>query len=79
MQYTIKISKKNSKAIALINYLKTLEFVELTENSDWWDDLGEQSKSSIEKGLEDLRNNQTHSDQEVKSSIRNRILNAKKR
>jgi hypothetical protein len=76
--YTIKISEKNAKAIALINYLKTLEFVELTKVSDWWDELGEESKASIERGLEDIQHGRIHSDENVRSSIRERILKTKK-
>ncbi len=76
--YTIKILEKNAKAIALINYLKTLEFVELTKTNDWWDELGAESKASIERGLDDLKNNRIHSDEEVRNSIRERILKAKK-
>ncbi len=76
--YTIKISEKNAKAKALIQYLKTLEFVELTKTSDWWDELGAESKASIERGLDDLKNDRVHNDQDVRNSVRERILKAKK-
>ncbi|MDT8411369.1 MAG: hypothetical protein RQ875_02810 [Vicingaceae bacterium] len=79
--YTLKISEKNAKAIALINYLKTLDFVELTKSKsvDWWDELSEENKASIERGLDDLNNNRVHSDEEVRKIVRERILKAKKR
>lgn len=76
--YTIKISEKNAKAKALIQYLKTLEFVELTKTSDWWDELGAENKASIERGLDDLKNDRVHNDQDVRNSVRERILKAKK-
>lgn len=76
--YTIKISENNAEAKALIQYLKTLEFVELTKTSDWWDELGAESKASIERGLDDLKNNRVHNDQDVRNSVRERILKAKK-
>ena len=75
--YTIKISEKNAKAKALIQYLKTLDFIELTTTGDWWDELGAESKASIERGLDDLKNDRTHSDQDVRNSVRERILKAK--
>ena len=78
MQYTIKISEKNAKSKALIKYLKTLDFIELTKTGDWCDELGAESKASIERGLEDLKNDQVHNDQDVRNSVRERILNAKK-
>lgn len=76
--YTLKISEKNDKTIALINFLKSLDFVELTKANDWWDELGTESKASIERGIDDLKNDRVHSDQDVRNSIRQRILNAKK-
>ena len=76
--YTIKISENNAKAIALINYLKTLDFVELKEESDWWDDISVEDKASIEKGLDDLKEGRVFSDEEVRNSIRKRILKAQK-
>lgn len=76
--YTIKISENNAKAKALIQYLKTLDFVELTKTNDWWDELGAESKASIERGLDDLKNDRVHNDQDVRRSIRERILKAKK-
>ena len=75
--YSIKILEKDSKAIALINYLKTLDFVEVVEEKDWWDGLGIESKATIERGLDDLKNNNVHKDQDVRNSIREKILNAK--
>ena len=76
--YTIKISENNAKAVALINYLKTLEFVELTKASDWWDQLETENKASIERGLDDFKNGRVYPDNEVRSSIRERILKANK-
>ena len=76
--YTLKISEQNEKAKALINFLKSLDFVELTKANDWWDELGAESKASIERGIDDLKNDRVHSDQKVRNSIKERILNAKK-
>lgn len=76
--YTIKISEKSAKSKALIQYLKTLEFIELTKTDEWWDELETESKDSIERGLDDLKNNRVHNDQDVRNSVRERILKAKK-
>lgn len=76
--YTIKILEKNAKAIALIKYLKTLDFVELSKNDDWWDELETESKASIERGLDDFKNGRVHNDQDVRNSVRERILKVKK-
>ena len=55
-----------------------LDFVELTKSVDWWDELSEDNKASIERGLDDLNNNRVHSDEDVRKSVRERILKAKK-
>jgi hypothetical protein len=75
--YTLKISEKNAKALALLNYIKTLDFVELTKATDWYDELTAENKASIDRGLDDLKNDRIHSDEEVRKSVRERILNAK--
>lgn len=77
--YILKISEKNTKALALLNYLKTLDFVELTKSADWWDELSESDKVSIQKGLDDLDNGRVHTDEDARKSVRQRILNAQKR
>ena len=75
--YTLKIAEKNAKALALLNYIKTLDFVELTKATDWYDELTAENKASIDRGLDDLKNDRIHSDEEVRKSARERILNAK--
>jgi methionine synthase II (cobalamin-independent) len=76
--YTIKIPKNNAKAIALIEYLKTLDFIQLSETTDWWDEISNENKVSIERGIEDIKNDRIHSDEEVRNAIRKRISNAHK-
>lgn len=76
--YTIKITKKDAKSIALIEYLKTLDFIQLSESSDWWNDLSTENKASIERGLDDLKNDRTHNDEGVRRAIRKRISEANK-
>ena len=77
--YTLTVSEINKKTSALINYLKTLDFIKITKTTDWWDELSTEDKKSIQQGLDDLENNNIHSDEDVKKSIKKRILNAEKR
>ena len=72
--YTLRITKATPKANALMDYLKTLDFIEITKTSDWWDDLSANNKDSIKQGMEDLDEGNIHSDKDVKKSIRQRIL-----
>jgi len=75
--YTLRVPDNNDNALALLNYLKTLDFVELTKTRDWWDELSEGNKKSIQKGLDDIENGRVHSDKEIRASVRQRILKAK--
>jgi hypothetical protein len=77
--YTIKISENNSKAMALINFLKSLDFIELIKTENLESDLDAKSIASIEKGLNDIKNNHILNDQDVRDSIRMKILNAEKK
>ena len=77
-QFTISISENNNKALALLNYLKTLDFVSITKIEDWYDELSQEQIKSINKGLEDLENGNIHKDEDVRKSIHQRILNAQK-
>ncbi|MCC5917796.1 MAG: hypothetical protein JJU02_10790 [Cryomorphaceae bacterium] len=72
--YTLKISANSTKAKALIDFLKSLDFIELTKEEHSEIELDTKSVASIEKGLEDLKNNRIHKDQDVRNSIRERIL-----
>ncbi|OQX81879.1 MAG: hypothetical protein B6D64_01530 [Bacteroidetes bacterium 4484_276] len=75
--YTLTISEKSNKALALLNYLRTLDFVEITKTNDWWDELSQENKNAIQQGIYDLDNGNIHTDEEVRKNIRQRILNAK--
>jgi len=77
-EYTLSILEDNSKALALLNYLKTLDFVKLTKSKDWYDELNIEQIKSINKGLEDIENGNIHKDEDVRKSIHKRILNAEK-
>jgi len=77
-EYTLSISENNSKALALLNYLKTLDFVSITKTTDWFEELSQEQKEAIDKGLEDIENGNVHKDKDVRKSIHQRILNAQK-
>ena len=47
-------------------------------SSDWWDDISDEEKKSIEKGIDDYKNGRVVSHEEVMKGARDRI-NAFKR
>ena len=56
-----------------------LIFMNSSSSSDWWDDLSNDNKNDIEEGLNDLENGNIHTDEEVRNSVRKRILEARKK
>ena len=74
--YILKLSENNSKALALLNYLKTPDFIEITKTNDWYDDLNYEQKESIDKGIKYLGNGNTYSDEDVREYAHAHILKA---
>jgi len=72
--YTLKLLENNNKALALLNYLRTLDFIEISKATDWYDELNFKQKESINKGIEDLENGNTYADEDVRKNI---LLNLK--
>ena len=77
--YTLRIPKSSAKSSALLTFLKSLDFIEITKPKDWWDELTYENKASVERGLDDLNNGRVHSDEDVRNSVRQKILNASKK
>ena len=71
MKITLEVA--NSRAEFLMELLRSLKFVKVTETADWYDGLNEEEKKSIEQGLDDLKNNRTHSHEEVMAEARKKL------
>lgn len=54
----------NEKLKALVNLLNTNEL-----NGDWYDELSISQKTSIDRGLTDIKNGRIKSDQDAKAEI----------
>jgi hypothetical protein len=50
MKVTINIDLSNNKALALFNYIKTLDFINVEEN----DTLSTQEKKAIDKAIKEI-------------------------
>ena len=77
MKLTIDIDINNNKALALLNYLKTLDFIKIYKTTDWYDELNIKHKESVKKGIEDLESGNTFADEDVRKEIHQRILKAR--
>ncbi len=72
---TISISKFDRKAKALIEYLKTLDFIKIEEEVEYTVELSKQEANAIEKGLKDIEDGRLVPDEEVRKSIHDKIVN----
>lgn len=48
-----------------INYLKIVK-ESRTTNKDWWTDISDNQRQSIERGLKDIQEGNTHSHNDIK-------------
>lgn len=72
MLHTFHIDGSDSKAKALMEYLRTLEFVK-EGNSDWADDLPVDVKNEILEAIAQADNGKTITHTEVKEKHRKRF------
>lgn len=69
MRITLDIDTTNNKAIALVNYLKTLDFIKFEEGTY---SLSELQKQAIDKGLQSLKKGEGISHEQVVSETKTR-------
>ena len=69
MKITLDIDATNIRAIALVNYLRTLDFVNFEEGSY---SLSELQKQAIDKGLQSLKKEEGISHEQVVSETKAR-------
>jgi len=70
MLHTFHIDDSNSKGKALLEYLRTLEFVKEDPN-DWGKETSKELESSILRGLNDEKNDEIIPHETVMSELRN--------
>ena len=77
-EYKLYLPEDNPNAKALLAYLKTLDFAKVSAPNDWYEDLSDENKEAINQGLTDLKNGNVHADEDVRMSVKERILKARK-
>ena len=71
MQLTINIDLSNAKALALLNYIRTLDFVNVEEDAV----LTTEQKKAIDIGLESLKDGKGIKHDDVMKDTKNRYHN----
>ncbi len=70
-QLTLNI--KDNKYFFFLELLKSMDFVSIANNEDWYENLSAKEKKSIQKGIEDLENGRVHSHEEVMALAKEKI------
>jgi len=71
MQLTLNIDLSNNKALALINYIRTLEFVTFTEDFS----LTKKEQQAIDVGIDAIKKGQSFKHEEVMLETKKRYPN----
>jgi len=69
MKITLDIDVSNTKALALLNYIRTLDFISISEDKLI---LTDEQKQDIDVGLQDIKNKQTTSHEDVINQTKKR-------
>ena len=71
MLVTVKLDISNAKALALLNYIKTLDFVHIDEKHS----LSDAEKQAVEEGLASLDRGEKLTHEEVMNNMKQRFPN----
>jgi predicted transcriptional regulator len=69
MKITIDIDMNNAKALALLNYIRTLDFISLNENMA---DFSDEQKAAIDKALLSVEEGKTTAHDKVMQKLENK-------
>ena len=50
-----------------------MDFISIVDNDDWYENLSQNEKNSIEKGINDIEKGRIHSHEEVMTIARKKI------
>lgn len=71
--YTISIQEDSSRANALLDYLKSIDFVKISKSADWWETLNVEEQNAIYKSVELLDNGKGINHLDVRKNV-NKLL-----
>lgn len=72
-EYILQLPDNYSSAKALLEYIKSLDFVKLTPSKDWYDELTAEQKEGIETALQELKDGKSIAHHDVVNRINKRF------
>ncbi|MFY7743266.1 MAG: hypothetical protein ACOVQR_11500 [Flavobacterium sp.] len=73
----LKINIKDNKYLFMLELLKSMDFVSIVDENDWYQNLSPQDKNNIENGVNDLENGKIFSHEEVMLLAKQKISTLK--
>jgi hypothetical protein len=73
----VTIQIEESKYSFFLELIKSLDFVSIAKEEDWFDTLSITDKENIQKGIDDLKNGRKHSHEDVMAFAKKRIAELK--
>jgi hypothetical protein len=73
----LKINIKDNKYLFMLELLKSMDFVSIVDENDWYQNLSPQDKKNIENGVNDLENGKIFSHEEVMLLAKQKISTLK--
>jgi hypothetical protein len=70
-QLTINIT--DNKYSFFLELLKSMDFISIVDNEDWYENLSQNEKNLIQKGIDDIENGQVHYHEDVMTLANKRI------
>lgn len=67
--YTLTIQENNSKALALLDYLKSIDFIKISKADDWWNTLTAEQQGNINKGAAQLDNGEGIAHNDIRKNV----------
>jgi predicted transcriptional regulator len=74
-QLTVNIEE--NKYSFFLELIKSMDFISIENDVDWYETLSLSAKKNIEKGLEDIENGKIHSHDDVMKTAKKRITELK--
>lgn len=74
-QLTININ--DNKYSFFLELLKSMDFVSIANNDDWYENLTANDKNLIQKGIDDIENGRVHSHEKVMALAEKKISELK--
>lgn len=71
------VNIEEHKYLFFLELIKSMDFVSIENEEDWYGDLTFEEKKNIQKGIDDIENGKIHSHNEVMTFAKKRIAELK--